>query len=363
VTFLCPSDSGETRSVDADACYSRGVKNLMTAWQVSQQGRQDLKLVDIPRPTPRPGELLVRLKAASLNYRDLMVIRGHYLGERIPIVPVADGVGEVVEVSEGVTRFRVGDRVTGTYYPFWTEGEIAAEKVVHSLGGGTLNGVLADYFILREDGTVHVPSHLSDAEAAALSCAGVTAWNSLFVSHALTPGQTVLVLGTGGVSLYVLQFAKLCGARVIITSSDNGKLERARKLGADHTINYKEQPGWSAEVLALTGRAGADLVVDTVAGSGLNEAVLSVRHGGTVAVVGVLGGLEAPVSTLQFLLRTPRIRGILVGSRVMFEAMNRAIAQHQLRPVVDRVFAFNETPAAYDYLEAGKHFGKLVIAR
>ena len=335
----------------------------MTAWQVSQQARQDLKLEELPRPSPRPGELIVRLKAASLNYRDLMVVRGHYMGERVPIVPVADGVGEVVELGEGVSRFRVGDRVTGGYYPYWSEGDITPQKVVHSLGGGTWNGVLADYFVLREDATVHVPAHLSDSEAAALSCAGVTAWNSLFVSHALTPGQTVLLLGTGGVSLFALQFARLAGARVIITSSDAHKLDRARKLGADHTINYKERPAWSKDVLALTENEGADVVVDTVAGSGLNEAVLSVRQGGTVAVVGVLGGLEAPVSTLQILLRTPRIRGILVGSRVMFEAMNRAVAQHKLRPVVDKVFAFNDTPAAYDYLEARKHFGKLVIAR
>ena len=316
-----------------------------------------------PRPTARAGEIIVRLKAASLNYRDLMVIRGDYMGERVPIVPVADGVGEVVEIGEGVTRFHLGDRVTGAYYPAWIEGEITPQKVTDSIGGGSLDGVLADYFTLREAATVAVPAHLTDIEAAALSCAGVTAWNALFVSYALTPGDTVLLLGTGGVSLFALQFAKLAGARVIITSSDEAKLERARKLGADHTINYRQQPRWAKEVLALTANEGVDLVVDTVAGAALNQSVESVRVGGTVAVIGVLGGLEAPVSTLQFLLRAVRIKGILVGSRVMFDAMNRAIAVHQLRPVVDRVFAFNDTPAAYDHLEAGRHFGKIVIAR
>lgn len=316
-----------------------------------------------PRPTPRAGEIIVRLKAASLNYRDLMVIRGQYMGERVPIVPVADGVGEVVEIGEGVTRFHLGDRVTGAYYPAWIEGEITPQKVTDSLGGGSLDGVLADYFTLREAAAVAVPAHLTDIEAAALSCAGVTAWNALFVSYALAPGETVLLLGTGGVSLFALQFAKLAGARVIITSSDEAKLERARKLGADHTINYRERPAWAKEVLALTANGGVDLVVDTVAGAALNQSVESVRVGGTVAVIGVLGGLEAPVSTLQFLLRTVRIKGILVGSRVMFDAMNRAIAVHKLRPVVDRVFAFNDTPAAYEHLEAGRHFGKIVIAR
>jgi NADPH:quinone reductase-like Zn-dependent oxidoreductase len=335
----------------------------MTAWQVSQTASQGPELVKRPRPVARRGEIVVRLKAASLNYRDLLVIWGQYVGQPTPIIPVVDGVGEIVETGEGVTRFRVGDRVTSAYFPGWIEGEIAPEKVARSGGAGALDGVLADYFVLTEAATVAVPAHLTDEEAAALGCAGVSAWNALFVSHALTPGQTVLLLGTGGVSLFALQFAKLAGARVIITSSDDAKLERAQKLGADATINYKAKPAWAKEVLALTGGEGVDVVVDTVAGAGLNQAVESTRVGGTVAVLGVLGGMEAPVSTLQILLRTPHIKGILVGSRVMFEAMNRAIALHKLRPVVDRVFSFNETPAAYAHLESGKHFGKIVIAR
>lgn len=335
----------------------------MTAWQAPQQAPQGLELVKRPRPAARRGEVVVRLKAASLNYRDLMVLRGQYSGEHRPVISVADGVGEIVETGEGVTRFRVGDRVTGTYHPDWIEGAIAPEKVARSFGAGALDGVLADYFTLPETATVAVPTHLTDTEAATLSCAGVTAWNALFVAHALTPGETVLLLGTGGVSLFALQFAKLAGARVIITSSDDAKLERARQLGADGTVNYKAKPAWAKEVLALTGGKGADLVVDTVAGAGVNQAVESTRVGGTVAVIGVLGGLEAPVSTLQILLRAPHIKGILVGSRAMFEAMNRAIALHKLRPVVDRVFPFSDAPAAYAHLESGKHFGKVVIAR
>jgi NADPH:quinone reductase-like Zn-dependent oxidoreductase len=321
--------------------------------------------VERPRPIARRGEIVVRLKAASLNYRDLMVLRGHYGSEhdRAPVIPVADGVGEVIETGEGVTRFRVGDRVTGNYFPSWIEGEIAPEKVAQSPGAGTLDGVLADYFTLREAATVAVPTHLTDIEAATLSCAGVTAWNALFVNHALTPGQTVLLLGTGGVSLFALQFAKLAGARVIITSSDDAKLERARQLGADDTVNYKANPAWAKQVLTLTSGKGVELVVDTVAGAGLNQAVESACVGGTVAVIGVLGGFEAPVSTGQILLRGTRVTGIFVGSRTMFDAMNRAVALHQLRPVVDRVFRFNDAPAAYAHLESGRHFGKVLIAR
>ena len=319
--------------------------------------------MQLSRPSAKRGEVVVQLKAASLNYRDLLVVRGQYVGQATPIIPVVDGVGEIVETGEGVTRFQVGDRVTNTYFPGWLEGEIASEKVARSFGAGALDGVLAEYYVQPEAALVAVPAHLTDAEAAALGCAGVTAWNALFVSHALSPGQTVLLLGTGGVSLFALQFAKLAGARVILTSGDDAKLQRARKLGADATINYKEKPAWAKEVLTLTRGEGVDVVVDTVAGAELNQSVESVRLGGTVAVIGVLGGMEAPVSTLQILLRTPSIKGILVGSRAMFTAMNEAIALHRLHPVVDRVFAFNDTPAAYAYLEAGKHFGKVVIAR
>ncbi|HEX2100190.1 MAG TPA: NAD(P)-dependent alcohol dehydrogenase, partial [Candidatus Synoicihabitans sp.] len=237
----------------------------MNAWQLSSNAPHGLELVQRPCRTAKPAELIVRLKAASLNYRDLMVRRGDYVGGRGPIIPAADGVGEVVEVGEGVTRFKVGDRVTGNYFPHWSEGEVTPDKVASSPGSATWDGVLADYFTVREAAAVTVPAHLSDAEAATLSCAGVTAWNALFVSYALKPGETVLLLGTGGVSLFALQFAKLAGARVIITSSDDAKLERARHLGADHTINYRQHPDWEKEVLALTRNEGVDLVVDTVA--------------------------------------------------------------------------------------------------
>lgn len=335
----------------------------MNAWHVTQKARQDLRLIELPRPAPRRGELLVRLKAASLNYRDLMVVSGKYSRDPVPLVPLSDGVGEVVELGEGVSRFKVGDRVTGSYFPRWVEGNMTASKIEETMGAGTLDGVLADYFILREQGAVHVPEHLSDAEAATLSCAGVTAWNALFVAHALKPGEHVLLLGTGGVSLFALQFAKAAGARVTITSGDEAKLERARKLGADATINYKAEPGWGKAVRRLTGDAGVDLVVDTVAGESLNQSLESVRVGGTVAVIGVLGGLEASVSSLQIIQRNIRLQGVLVGPRLMFEEMNRAVEATKLRPVIDRVFSFSDTPAAYEHLEAGRHFGKIVIGR
>ena len=339
------------------------MSNLIDAWQVTQQGLQHLNLVKRPRPSPQRGEILVRLKAAALNYRDLMVARGQYFGERQPIVPVADGVGEVILTGEGVTRFRVGDRVSGTYFPDWLEGAITPAKVNRSWGAGTLDGVLADSFILTEAAAVNVPAHLTDAEAATLPCAGVTAWNALFGGPVVTPGQTVLVLGTGGVSLFALQLGKLAGARAILTSSDDRKLERARQLGADAVINYRTNAAWVDEVKTLTGGNGVDLVVDTVAGAGFNQAVASVRAGGTVAVIGVLGGIEAPVSTMQIIARAVNVRGIHVGSRANFEEMNRAVALHSLRPVVDRVFGFNEAPAAYAHLASGQHFGKVVIAR
>lgn len=338
------------------------MNSTISAWQLSQTAPHGLELVTRPRPAAGSGEAVVRLRAASLNYRDLMARRGDY-GPRNPVVPVADGVGEIVELGAGVTQHQIGDRVATAYFPGWIEGEPTPEKTTASFGAGTQDGVLADYFVAPAAALVPVPVHLSDPEAAALSCAGVTAWNALFVSGRLRPGDTVLLLGTGGVSLFALQFAKLAGARIIITSSDDAKLERARQLGAHETINYRTDPDWPKAVLALTEGRGVDLAVDTGGGSVLNQVVTCTRLGGSIGLIGVLGGFEAPVSTLQMLLRNIHLEGIFVGSAAMFATMNRAVALHQLRPIIDRVFPFADAPAAYAYLESGKHFGKIAIAR
>ncbi len=362
VTFLFLTYKIETGPIRDGPCYSCGMNLNMSAWQLSKTAPQGLDLVQRPKPRARRGEVVVRLLAAALNYRDLMARAGNY-GEHHPIIPLVDGVGEIVELGDGVTQFKVGDRVSGTYFPRWTEGEMTQERVTVSPGSRQTDGVLADYFVVAEESAVAVPAYLTDAEAATVGCAAVTAWNALFETYALKPGETVLILGTGGVSIFGLQLAKLAGARVIITSSDDAKLERARALGADETINYRRHPKWSEQVLALTNGRGVDLALDNVGGSALNQVVDNVRHDGTVALIGVLGGVEAPVSTIGMLVRNTRVHGLFVASRAQYVAMNRAISLHQLKPVVDRVFPFTEARAAYDYLESAKHFGKVVIAR
>lgn len=304
----------------------------------------------------------MRLRAASLNYRDFLALRGLY-GAYHPIVPLVDAVGEVAELGEGVTGLKVGDRVNNTYFSGWIEGDYSLARFETSLGVGRNDGVLADYFVIPAAAAVPTAAHLTDAEAATISCAGVTAWNSLFVTGKIAPGETVLLLGTGGVSIFALQFAKLAGARVIITSSDDAKLARARELGADETINYKQRPDWPDVVRELTGGHGVDFAVDVAGGSMIDTIVDTTRPGGTVALIGLLAGFEGPVSTMKLLQRHIHLHGIIVGSAQMFRSMNRAISLHQLRPIVDQVFPFSDAPAAYQRLESGRHFGKIVIAR
>lgn len=341
------------------------MNTTMKAWQLSSGTTAGLELVDRPTLQPRAGEVLFKLSAASLNYRDLLIRSGNYgvaAGPR-PTIPASDGVGAIVAIGASVTRWKVGDRVAGAFRPKWLDGELTREGSEWALGAGAVDGILADYVALPETGVVAVPAHLTDEEAAALPCAAVTAWNAVFVAHDTKPGDTVLILGTGGVSLFALQFAKLAGARVILTSSDDAKLERGRALGADETLNYRTHADWPERVLSLTGGRGVDLAVDVVGGKGLNAVVQAARFGGTVALIGVLEGFEGPVSTGQILRKGVRIQGISVGSVAMFESMNRAIAQARLRPVIDRVFPFEEVPAAYKHLASGKHFGKVVIRR
>lgn len=335
----------------------------MKAYEIRNDnpGLDALTLVERPQPQPKTGQISVKMKATSLNYRDLLVAKGAYGSKSFkPIVPLSDGAGEVVAVGEGVTRVKVGDRVAGIFMQTFISGELTPEKANSALGGA-IDGVLAEYVVFDEQGVVKIPTHLSYEEAATLPCAAVTAWNAMVAEGQLKAGDTVLLQGTGGVSLFGLQFAKMMGARVILTSSSDEKLDRAMQLGADVGINYKTTPDWDEKVEKLTNGRGVDLVVE-VGGSGtLSKSLRAVRYGGKVATIGVLTGIAGNVSTGSILFKHIRVQGIYVGSRDLFEDMNRSISLHQLKPIVDRVFPFHEARAALAYLESGTHFGKVAI--
>jgi NADPH:quinone reductase-like Zn-dependent oxidoreductase len=302
------------------------------------------------------------MKAWSLNYRDLMIARGHYDPKlKMPAVPLSDGMGEVVEVGPGVSRVKVGDRVMANFMPKWVAGEIDDLNARSALGGGGPEGMLAEYVAIHEEGLVHVPQHLSDEEAATLPCAAVTAWHALVGEGSLKAGDSVLVLGTGGVSIFALQFAHLQGARVIATSSSDKKLERALEMGASDGINYANTPKWDANVRELTGGRGVDYVVEVGGAGTLTQSMKCVRAGGQISLIGVLSGGTGQINPLPILMRNIRVQGIFVGSREMFEAMNRAISLAKLKPAVDKVFDFKDAVAAYEYMETGKHFGKVVV--
>jgi NADPH:quinone reductase-like Zn-dependent oxidoreductase len=331
-------------------------------------GLDSLTLVERPMPHPGRGQVLVQVRACSLNYRDLLVIKGLYNPKlRLPLVPFSDGAGQVAEIGEGVTRVKKGDRVAGIFMQQWLAGEVTDAKAKSALGGGSRagsdgasDGMLAEYVVLNEEGLVHVPEHLSDEEAATLPCAAVTAWNALVATGGLQAGESVLTQGTGGVSLFALQFARLTGARVIAISSSDEKLRRARDLGASDGINYKTTPDWDKRVRELTGDAGVDHVVEVGGAGTLGRSLKAVRMGGHIALIGVLSG-AGEVNPMPILMKHVRVQGIYVGSRDMFEAMNRAIALHQLRPVVDRVFPFDQACEALRYMETGRHFGKICV--
>lgn len=325
-------------------------------------GLDHVTLAERPVPTPGPGEVLVKLRAVSLNSRDLGVINGFY-GTDLPnpLVPVSDGVGEVVSLGAHVTQFEPGDRVSGIFTQGWLAGEPTPAGWATTLGS-PIDGLLAEYAVLNEAGLVRVPEHLTDEEAASLPCAGVTAWHAVVVEGRVKAGDTVVVQGTGGVSLFALQFAKQHGATVIVTSSSDEKLARAKALGADFGINYRQTPAWDEAVRELTQGRGADLVVDLGGATTLNRSVAALRLGGQVSLVGILSGATVEgFDIVPTLMKKVRLQAINVGSREMFEAMNRAIAQHTLRPVVDRVFPFEQAIEALRYMEKGMHFGKVCI--
>ncbi|MBG1241069.1 zinc-dependent alcohol dehydrogenase family protein [Nostoc sp. NZL] len=334
----------------------------MKAYEIqSNAGIDALRLADRTEPKPTAGQVLIQVKATSLNYRDLLVIEGTYGSEqKYPLIPLSDGAGEVVAVGEGVTRVKIGDRVAGIFFQDWIYGSLTKEKMKSDLGGG-INGILAEYVVLHQDGLVILPDHLSYIEGATLPCAAVTAWHGLVTKGNIRAGDSILLLGTGGVSIFALQFAKIHGARAIITSSSDEKLARAKELGADETINYKTTPDWEKQVYQLTNRTGVDHVVEVGGAGTLPKSLQAVRIGGRISLIGVLSGRGNKIDPMPILFKSLTVQGIYVGSREMFEAMNQAMQQHQIKPIIDRVFPFSEAPEAYHYLKSAAHFGKVVI--
>ena len=335
----------------------------MKAYELQATGSLDgLRMVDRPEPVAACGEIVVRVKAASLNYRDLLVMQGAYGRATLPLTPLSDGAGEVVAIGDSVTCWQPGDRVAGTFFPNWLSGPIDSDVLQAARGGGSTHGMLSEFVVLSEHGAVRVPEHLSLEEAATLPCAALTAWNALVEQGGVKAGETVVLLGTGGVSVFGLQIARLHGARTIITSSSDEKLARATALGADATINYRTTPDWEKRVLELTGGRGADHVLEVGGAGTLVKSLRATRVGGHVTLIGVLAGVASELRVTDILMKSLRVTGIYVGSRAMFESLNRAVTQHHLRPVIDRVFPFAEASAAYEHLQSGTHFGKVVIA-
>ncbi len=331
------------------------------AYQVNEFGIGKLAIKEQATPAVKPNEVRIKVRAVSLNYRDLLMITGKY-NPRIqrPFTPCSDGAGEVVETGEEVTRWKVGDRVTAAFMPGWTGGRLTESAGKSALGGGGV-GMLSEYVVLNEDAFVKIPGHLSFEEAATLPCAAVTSWHALVETGKLKAGETVLTLGTGGVSVFAVQFALMTGAEIIGTSSSDEKLEKLRKMGVSKLINYKKTPEWSKEVMKMTDGKGVDHVVE-VGGTGtLDQSLKSTMHAGHVSVIGVLSGSQGDLSPRLILMKNIRVQGIFVGSREMFENMNRAIDVHKMKPVIDKVFAFEDAIEACQWQESGSHFGKVVI--
>lgn len=332
----------------------------MRALELQKWGVEGLAPVDVPRPTPARGEVLVRVQAVSLNYRDVEILEGQYgMPVALPIVPASDAVAEVVETGEGVTRFKVGDRVNTVFMPDWQEGEFRADYFRNQLGS-SVRGVLQEYLVLPETALVRAPMHLG-AEAATLPIAAVTAWNALRDARAI-PGQTVLILGTGGVALFSLQLAQLFGARTILVTTHPEKVARVQALGADEVIDTRSVPNWGERVLDLTGGRGADVIIEVGGGKTLAQSSAALKVGGYVAVVGYLGGPEVSfdLRTL-FIGKRAQLHGHTVGSRASFEEMNRAIELHRLQPVIDSTYRLENAAAAYEKARSGDTFGKVLI--
>jgi len=333
------------------------VFQLQDNWSID-----NLTLTERPKPEPGPGQVLLQMKAASLNFRDLLVPKRGYgaLTGTLPLIPISDGVGEVIAIGEGVRRVVVGDRVCPVMIQSWISGPPTMERISSTLGG-PLDGVMAEYMVLNEDCVVQAPEHLSNEEAATLPCAALTAWSAVVTDGQVKAGDRVLVQGTGGVSLFALQFAKLHGAHVIVTSSSDEKLQRAINLGADEGINYLSIPEWGKEAKRMADPEGVDLIIEVGGQKTLQQSFRAIGAGGTISLIGVLSGLNMDVSLGPIVTRKVRLQGITVGSRDGMEAMIRAISQHAMKPVIDRIFVFEELREALDYLKRSGHFGKICI--
>src|SRR5690606_37865144 len=329
----------------------------MKAYELKEAVGPDGLVINNERAEPQPaaGEVLIRVRAASLNYRDVSVTLGRYPGAIKPsVIPLSDGAGEIVGIGEGVRNVSLGDRVMTAFYPYWASGPIS-EEVTDLALGGALGGGLTELICLRAGAAIPIPPHLSFAEAATLPSAGVTAWQAIAEVARVRAGEAVLVLGTGGVSLFALQFAKLHGATVIVTSGSSQKLERAAAMNADHLLNYRTTPEWDREVLELTQGRGVDLIIEVGGAGTLERSLRSVRKGGTIVLIGRLAGTGL-IDPLPVMRRAVRLIGISVGSHEMCAAMNRAIAAANFRPVINRIFDFSEALAAYRYFQSGASF-------
>jgi len=332
----------------------------MRAVEASGFSIQDLRLVKSPIPEVGKGEMLIRLEAASLNYRDLAILDQKYMPNlSLPYVPCSDGCGTVEAVGSGVSRFKVGDKVIPVYTQGWYNGlPSKAQRTTKTLGA-PLSGVLQDYIVIPEEEAVSSPQSLSDTECATLPIAALTAWNTL-EQGGVKPGSVVLVQGTGGVALFALQFAKAAGAKVVLLSSSDEKLERAKVLGADTLINYQTNPNWGALAKEATGEEGVDIVVETT-GQSLSESLAAVKFGGFIGVIGFVGGHETTISVKTLIGPFVRVQGIAVGSRTQFEAMNKAIDHLKIKPIIDSEFSLEDSSKAFEHLKSAKHFGKVVI--
>ncbi|MGE0766198.1 MAG: NAD(P)-dependent alcohol dehydrogenase [Hyphomicrobiaceae bacterium] len=332
----------------------------MRAWQiVSDGGIEALQLNETRARAPGVGEVAVRMHANSINYRDFLTVTDP-VSRKLPYprVPNSDGAGEVIAVGPGVSEVKVGDRVASCFFQRWTDGSCSAEAMASALGGA-VDGVLAEEAILRADGVVPMPKHLSFAEAATLPCAGLTAWNAIVKTGQTKAGDWVLLLGTGGVSIFALQFAHMMGARTIVTSSSDDKLETARSLGATVTVNYRRHPSWEEAVLEATQGRGVDLAVEVTGAKNLPKTINATRIAGRIALIGAMHG--GAIDPAQFMRRSIRIQGIYVGSRRMFLDMIRAVEAQNLKPVIDTSFRFEQAREAYRHMEGQGHLGKIVI--
>ena len=336
----------------------------MRALSVSEPwGLDQIKVIEAPDPTPGPGQVLVRMRAVSLNYRDLLMVQGMYARGPAtggPITPFSDGCGIVEAVGPGVTRVKPGDRVATLFFQNWISGPPTVEKLMSSLGS-PVPGAGRELQTFSQEGVSKVPDFLTDQQVATLPCAALTAWRALFVDGDLQPGDTVVLQGTGGVSIFGLQFAHAAGFRTVITSSSDEKLARAKALGADHLVNYRQEPEWAKPVREVTGGVGADLIIEVGGGGTIEQSMRAIRIGGHVAIVGVVAGLGGAFNTAALIGNSAKLQGLSVGSRDMFEAMCRAMELHRIQPVVDKVFPWTEVGAAFTAMQGGEHFGKIVL--